>query len=733
MNRKKLTTFIACCLASLGMQAENINISTPRTSLVVDATNGQDLKFVYYGTRLSAADLQTAIDVESHSYSAYPAYGYNCAAEPCLAVRHADGDMTLQLQVTGTETRQEANATVNVVKMKDKKMPFFVNVCYRTYNDVDVIETWTEISHAEKKTVTLFRYDSGCLPIRRGNVWVSHLYGSWANEGRVSEEPLKPGMLVIENKDGIRNSHTSHGEVMFSLDGKGRENDGDVIGAAICYTGNYKLRVNTHDDESHLFFAGINEEASEYHLKRGETFTTPVLALTFSREGMSGVSRNFHRWGRNYQLAHGNKVRDILLNSWEGVYFDINEEGMDQMMADIASMGGELFVMDDGWFGEKYPRLTDNSSLGDWKVDPNKLPNGIGGLLDDAKKHGIKFGIWLEPEMTNNPSELYEQHPDWVIKAPGRDLLYGRGGTQLVLDMSNPKVQDFVYDVIDGMMTKYPAIHYIKWDSNMNFANHGSQYLSADDQSHMLIEYHRGLVKTLKRIRAKYPDLVIQNCASGGGRANWGYMPYFDEFWVSDNTDALQRIYMQWGTSYFFPAQTMASHISAAPNHQTQRVVPLKYRIDVAMSGRLGMEIQPKNMTADEKELCRKAINEYKQIRPVVQLGNIYRLLSPYDNLGVASMMYIDDAKDKAVFYWWKTETFVNQHLPRVKMAGLDPAKRYRVRELNRIDKTQLKFEGKSFSGEYLMANGLEIPYTHNLDWGKQIDYSSRVLYLEAE
>ena len=177
----------------------------------------------------------------------------------------------------------------------------------------------------------------------------------------------------------------------------------------------------------------------------------------------------------------------------------------------------------------------------------------------------------------------------------------------------------------------------------------------------------------------------------------------------------------------------MASHISAAPNHQTQRVVPLKYRIDVAMSGRLGMEIQPKNMTAAEKELCRKAINEYKQIRPVVQLGNIYRLLSPYDNLGVASMMYIDDAKDKAVFYWWKTETFVNQHLPRVKMAGLDPTKRYRVRELNRIDKTPLKFEGKSFSGEYLMANGLEIPYTHDLDWGKQIDYSSRVLYLEAE
>lgn len=733
MNKKRLTTLLVTCLAAIGLQAENINITTPNTSLIVDATVGKDLKFVYYGTRLNDADAKTVADVEDHYYSAYPAYGFNCAAEPCLAVRHADGDMALQLEVTGTETRQESNATVKVVKMKDKKMPFFVNVCYRTYNDVDIIETWTEIINQEKKTVALQRYYSGCLPIRRGNVWVSHFYGSWANEGRLSEEPLKPGMIVIENKDGVRNSHTSHGEVMLSLDGKGRENEGDVIGAAICYTGNYKLRINTHDDESHQLFAGINEDASEYHLKKGETFTTPVLALTYSREGKSGVSRNFHRWGRNYQLAHGTKVRDILLNSWEGVYFDINEEGMDQMMADIASMGGELFVMDDGWFGEKYPRKTDNSSLGDWAVDKTKLPNGIGGLLKDAKKHGIKFGIWLEPEMTNNPSELYEKHPDWVVKAPGRDLLYGRGGTQLVLDMCNPKVQDFVFNTIDNLMTNYPDIYYIKWDANMNIANHGSQYLSADDQSHLLVDYHRGLKKTLERIRAKYPDLVIQDCASGGGRANWGYMPYFDEFWVSDNTDALQRVYMQWGTSHFFPAMTMASHISAAPNHQTFRNVPLKYRIDVAMSGRLGMEIQPKNMTDAEKELCRKAIADYKTVRPVVQLGNIYRLQSPYDNLGVASLMYVDDAKQKAVFYWWKTEHFCNQHLPRVKMAGLNPAKRYRVKELNRIDNEPLKFEGKSFTGAYLMANGLEIPYNHRVDYHSQNDYSSRVLYLEAE
>ena len=610
--------------------------------------------------------------------------------------------------------------------------PLAVDLLFQQYRDVDMIEAWTRIKTDEKAGVTLTQFASLMLPIRRGDVWMSHLYGTWANEGQVVCEALTAGQKIIKNKDGVRNAHTDHAEVMFSLDGRGRELTGDVIGAALCYSGNYELKVETDDTEYHYFFAGINADNSEYHLKRGETFETPRVALTFSQEGLSGASRNFHRWGRKYRLAHGNRERKILLNSWEGVYFDINQEGMDQMMKDIADMGGELFVMDDGWFGEKYPRKTDNCALGDWVVDRQKLPDGIEGLLRDAKKRGVKFGIWIEPEMTNSVSELYERHPDWIVKAPKRDAVLGRGGTQLVLDLSNPKVQDYVYSIVDRLMTQYPEIDYIKWDANMAIMNHGSQYLPMSDQSHLYIAYHRGFESVCKRIRAKYPDLTIQACASGGGRANWGVLPWFDEFWVSDNTDALQRIYMQWGTSYFFPAIAMASHISAAPNHTVYRTTSLKMRIDVAMSGRLGMEIQPKNMTDEEKALCRKAIAEYKEIRPVVQFGDIYRLVSPFDKRGVASMMYVDEKKDRAVFYWWKTEQFHNEHLPRIKMAGLDANRRYRVRELNRIDLTPMYCEGKSYSGEYLMNRGLEIPTTHNLDWGKKTNWSSRVLLLES-
>ena len=688
---KKFVFLVSLLISASTAWAEQVVLQTKNTTMVLNVENNKQPQYVYFGTRLTDYDLQNLQSPRNGRMDAYPAYGMNCPAEAAVAMRHADGNMSTELFVSDMKKQGD----VTKITLKDPKYPVSVMLCYKVYFEEDMIETWTEIYNGETKPVTLTQFASCALPIRRGNVWLSHFYGSWANEARLVEEPILPGEKVIKNKDGARNSHTDHAEVMFSLDGKARENSGDVIGAALCYSGNYQLKVETDDTEYHYFFAGINPDNSEYHLKKGETFTTPKVALSFSKCGLSGVSRNFHKWGRKYMLAHGDKERKILLNSWEGVYFDINQKGMDQMMGDIASMGGELFVMDDGWFGVKYPRKTDNCALGDWEVDKNKLPEGIEGLLRDAKKHGIKFGIWIEPEMTNSVSELYDAHPDWIIKAPKRDAVQGRGGTQLILDMSNPKVQDFVFSVVDNLMTKYPEIDYIKWDANMPILNHGSQYLTMNDQSHLYIEY--------------------------------------DEFWVSDNTDALQRIYMQWGTSYFFPAIAMASHISATPNHTVFRTTAMKYRIDVAMSGRLGMEIQPKNMTDDEKALCRKAIAEYKQIRPIVQFGDIYRLVSPYDKMGLASLMYVNEAKDKSVFFWWKTESFQNEHLPRVKMAGLDANKKYKVRELNRIDLQPMDIEGKTFSGAYLMNHGLEMPYRNEPEWSKKSDWSSRVLLLEAQ
>ena len=536
--------------------------------------------------------------------------------------------------------------------------------------------------------------------------------------------------MVVKDHDGVRNGFSSHGEVMVSLDGKARENDGRVIGAAVCWSGNYKLQLTTETSHNtlHHLIAGIDEAGSDYRLAPGTTFRTPELAITYSAEGKGGVTRNFHNWARHYKLHNGTAVRDVLLNSWEGVYLDITEDKMHKMMEGVKQLGGELFVMDDGWFAsEKYNRDRDNAALGDWYTDKRKLPNGIGGLIDVAKQNGLKFGIWIEPEMGNwKSSDLWEKHPDWFLQYSGYDIRLGRGGTQATLDLCNPKVQDFIFGIVDKLMTDNPEIYYIKWDANANIANYGSPYLGKDRQSQIYVDYHLGLRKVLERIRAKYPKLVIQACASGGGRVTYGVLPYFDEFWTSDDTDALQRVFIQWGTSHFFPSCAMAAHVSASPNHQTGRRIPLKYRFDVAMSGRLGVEMKPSDFNADELKFAQQAVNDYKRLRDVIQQGDLYRLLSPYEGDGMAaSLMYVSPDKQKAVFYAYKLKHFVGHDVPRIYLKGLDPDKRYRLHEINKADDGMKYAEGLVVTGRVLMEGGLDAHLGH--------EYSSRMFELTAE
>ena len=724
--KKILFVTLVCIWSVVSMYAwdRNILISTKNTSLLFAAQNDGDLRFAYYGDKITPDQINQIHDIWAGlNRPAYPTFGSEYSSATALQVVHPDGNMTLDLIVKDVAIKNVENGEQTVVTLRDKHYPFEVKMNYKAYNNSDIIEMWAEISHAEKKAVVLKRFDSGCMPIRRGDVWISHLHGSWIAESDVTSEPLKPGMKTIKNMDGARNGQGDHAEVMFSLDGRPQENTGRMIGAALCWSGNYKLRIDTDNNYSHNFLAGINDEASEYKLEPKEVFVTPKLAFTYSEEGLSGVSRNFHRWARNGQIHGGNKLRDILLNSWEGVYFDIDEQKMDQMMGDFAAMGGELFVMDDGWFGDKYPRNNDHSSLGDWVVNKRKLPNGVDGLIATAKKHGIKFGIWIEPESANTVSELYEKHPDWIICQDNRTPTTGRGGTQMILDLSNPKVQDFVFGVVDNLMTNYPEIAYIKWDANASIMNYGSYYLPKDRQSHLYIEYHKGLNNVLERIRTKYPHLLMQACASGGSRVNYGLLPYFGEFWTSDNTDAYQRIYMQWGVSNFYPAIAMASHVSADKNHQTGRRTPLKFRFDVAMSGRLGMEMQPKDMTDGDKEFAKRAIKAYKEIRPIVQHGDLYRLVSPYDKVGFASLMYATPEKDKAVFFAYRMEYLLNQVTPRVRMTGLDPDKQYKLIDMTPLKENKKNFlDGKVLSGKLLLEEGVEVPFSG--------EYSSVVMQL---
>ena len=700
----------------------DVVVETPRTQMILHADEGQDLRLGYYGDR--SATLQQLRESGSDlNFPALPAFGtVDMVQLPALQVQHGDGDLNLELVVADYTTVTEGNGIVHTFTLKDKLQPLTVRLYYKAYNEVDVIETWTEIVNGEKKAVTLKRFDSGQLTVRQGDVWLTHMHGDWAAEANVAQEALTPGCKVIRNTDGARNAHLDAPELMLSLDGKPREDTGRTIGMALCWSGNYEMRINTILNKQIHIYAGIAPQSSEYVLDAGATFVTPRLAMTYSTDGMGGVSRSFHRWARTCGMLHrGNGVGEILLNSWEGLYFDINEERMLQMMDDIANLGGELFVMDDGWFGDKYQRNNDSSTLGDWVVDRKKLPNGLKILCDHAKQKGIKFGIWIEPEAVNTKSELFEKHPEWVLKTKGRELKLGRGGTQLVLDMTNPEVQDFTFNIVDDLLTNYPEISYIKWDANASIQNYGSLYLPRHKQNNVYVDYHLGLLKVLQRIREKYPDVVIQDCASGGGRANYGLLPYFDEFWVSDNTDALQRVYIQWGTSLFFPANAMAAHINHCPYWNTGgRIIPIKFRCDVAMSCRLGIELQPKDMTDEERRQVETCFKDYKEIRTTVQTGDLYRLLSPYDRKGVASMMYVVPEKNSSVLFVYKTDNYYNQPLPRIRLAGLDPDKTYTITEKNvREGQQPCSLSGKQFTGRFLMSVGLEVPL-----WE---DYASRV------
>lgn len=727
MNGKFLGLLLLGALSAGTLAAKDYLVSTRHTSLLIKADEGKQARFQYYGTRIAENEIDGIYNAGlAYWAETYPCFGISSYGEKAFAVAHSDGNMSVDLVVEGVRQYSDEEADITEITLKDKVYPLVVKQYYKAYKGTDVISTWVEITNNAKKALTLYKFASASLPVKRADNWLTHFHGTWGAENMMEEEKLTNGQKVIANKEGIRNTQTDNPSFMLTLDGCPQEENGRVIGASLAWSGNYLMKIIADNSRINVI-AGINEEVSHYILEPKETFVTPELAMTYSSEGKGGVSRAFHRWARAYKLNQGNKERDILLNSWEGVYFNVNQEGMDQMMKDMSAMGGELFVMDDGWFGDKYPRNDDKTSLGDWTVCKEKLPEGIGGLLASAKKHNIKFGIWIEPEMANTKSELFEKHPDWVLSQDNRPLTTGRGGSQVVLDLTNPEVQDFVFGVVDKLMTEYPEIAYIKWDANAALMNYGSHYLPSQKQSHIYIEYHRGMNKVLERIRAKYPNLVIQACASGGGRVNYGFLPYFNEFWTSDDTDALQRIYMQWGVSNFYPSIAMASHVSANRNHQTGRILPLKYRFDVAMSARLGMEIQPKDMTDADKAFAGRAIAAYKKIRPVVQFGDLYRLVSPYDKKGIASLMYATPEKDKAVLFVYKTEHFLNQLMPDVVLSGLDENKTYRITDLTpENEQKPSALNGKVISGKILKEAGLSVASA------LRTEYSSLALLFEV-
>lgn len=698
---------ISCMLLCFGkMQAQDkapiILISTQNTALVYTTNAKKQLTQLYLGqslTNISDYPLK-----KPNNLPAIITQGSGPVREPSLGVLHADNNPSLELQYINHNTKTEGNIQITQIQLKDPQYPFYVTLHFKAYKNENVIEQWTEIKHQEKKAVTLKHFTSAFLQLSSKNYYLTHFFGDWANEMHMEETLLPEGIHHIESKLGTRATNFDLPSFMLSVDQPADEENGKVLAGTLAWSGNFKLsfeNIKYSEDFGNLLqvLPGINNYASEYTLAPNTTFTTPSFIYTYSYSGKGQASRNLHQWATNYGIYKGKENKSTLLNNWEATYFKFDEQKLTSLLGDAQNLGVDVFLLDDGWFGNKYPRNNDDAGLGDWEVNKKKLPNGLPFLVKEAKKHNVKFGIWVEPEMVNPKSELYEKHPDWILKLPNRDENLRR--TQLVLDLSNPKVQEHVFKVVDNILQENPDIAYIKWDCNRYMTNAFSDYLK-DKQNNLYIDYTLGLYKVLESIRQKYPDTELMWCSGGGGRAEYGGLKYTNEFWPSDNTDPLQRIFIQYGYSYFFPMGIQCAHVTSWGKQ------PLKFKIDVAMSGKLGFDIRIEEMNAEELKLSQNALKNYKSLQDIINTGDMYRLIAPYNN-HYAAWMLTDKAKNQAVLYTYNLHTQLGDYFAPIQFQGLDPNKKYVLKELNleNENKPQLPQNGKSFSGDYLMKVGI--------------------------
>ena len=693
-----------------------IKIETERTSLIYQVADNGRLYQKYLGKKLHH---DSDIQYLPQGTEAYLTHGMEDYFEPAIHIRHNDYNSSLLLKYVDHSSNNTGNGiNETVITLKDDKYPVTVKLHYVAYDKENIVRTFTEISHEEKKPVILSKYASSMLHLNSSKYFLTEFSGDWAHEANVTERELAFGKKVIDTKLGARANMFVSPFFQLALDNPSQENAGEVLVGTIGWTGNFRFTFEVDNKNELRIISGINPYDSEYSLPAKEVFRTPDFYFTYSTQGKGEASRSFHDWARNHQVKKGNETRMTLLNNWESTYFDFDENKLIGLMDEATKLGVDMFLLDDGWFANKYPRSSDHQGLGDWEETAGKLPNGVGRLVEEAHKKGIKFGIWIEPEMVNPKSELYEKHKDWVIHLPNRDEYYFRN--QMVLDLSNPKVQDHVFGVVDNLMTKYPGIAFFKWDCNSPITNIYSVYLK-DKQSHLYIDYVRGLYKVLDRIKAKYPDLPMMLCAGGGGRSDYEALKYFTEFWPSDNTDPIERLFIQWGYSQVFPSKTLCAHVTT-----WNRGTSIKFRTDVAMMCKLGFDIKLEDMNQNEHLYCDQAVKNYNRLKPVILEGDMYRLVSPYGSNHTSSMFVGKDKKTAAVFAFDIHPRYAEKTLP-VRLQGLDINKMYRVKEINMMpgSNSSLKGNDQVFSGEYLMNVGLDLFTTQQLN--------SRLIEITAE
>lgn len=690
---------------------EQIVVATESTSMVFSVGDNGRLYQSYFGKRLDNTADYALLPLGKE---AYLTHGMEDYFEPALHINHSDGNTSTLLKYKSHSVIRHDGCTETVVRLADPVYADEVAMHYVAYEKENVYKAWTEITNRGKGKVVLEKFSSSMLHFYSRKYFLTQYDGDWASEVRRHTQELFFGKKVVDSKLGARANMFAPPFFQLAFDKEASENSGKVLVGTLAWSGNFRFTFEVDHVGGVRVVSGINPYASQYPLGKGETFRTPDFIFTLSLDGTGCASRNLHDWARRYQMKDGLGDRMTLLNNWEATCFDFDEPKLLSLIGDAKNLGVDLFLLDDGWFGNKYKRHSDTQALGDWVVTTDKLPGGLGRLTDEAREKGVKFGLWIEPEMVSPKSELYEKHRDWVIRYGNREEYYFRN--QLVLDLGNPKVQDYVYGVVDGLMTKYPDIAYFKWDCNSPITNVYSAY-NKTLQSKLYIDYVKGLYRVLQRIKAKYPNLPMMLCSGGGGRTDYEALKYFVEMWPSDNTDPVERLFIQWGYSQVFPAKIQCAHVTS-----WNKDVSLKFKVNVAMMGKLGFDINLHEMPAEALAYCKQSVSDFNKLKPVVFDGDQYRLVSPYES-NHAATMYVSKDKRRAVVFAFDIYPRYNEKMFHVIMEGLDPAATYNLREINRADGSQGDTMG--YSGNYLMTVGVPL-FTDK-------KFSSRVYELTAK
>ncbi len=600
---------------------------------------------------------------------AHPAWDEEPTREPALRVTHADGTTSTRLAVTGVSTGEGRVA----ITLSDRSRPLQVVLQFRA-EPYGVMRQWTEITNRQNGPVTLHEVAAAAPVVAAAGAHLTHFGGDWAAEWTTVSEPLILGTKVLDSKGGVRPHLLRNPFFLLATEGPATESDGTVVAAALAWGGNVRFAFERTAHPLIRVWCGHNPFASDYLLDPGATFATPEMIWAWSTEGTGELSRRLHRWVRDRVVRDGRALRPIVVNNWEATGFAFDEQRLAGLVDGTAELGAELFLLDDGWFGGAHPRDDDTAGLGDWTPDQRKLPSGLGPVIERAQRQGVQFGLWVEPEMVNRRSSLFETNPGWVVGQPGRENRCERH--QLVLDVLQPEVREFVTASIDRLLIDNPGIAYLKWDANRMITEPGSPALDPDRQSNFWVDHARATWDLMKEVAQRHRGVLLMLCASGGGRVDLGSLQWFHEVWLSDNTDPLTRVKMQWAASHFLPAAVVGAHVTRWGDR------PVPFGCAVAMSARFGFDIDISALTASEREVCKRAVALYRRIRPLVQQGDLWRLVAPGEQ---AALAYTATDRQSAAVFAYQLEERPPGDLPPgpLRIDGLSAAGRYRVEEVD--------------------------------------------------